>query len=417
MAGRRRSDRMLRSKLHSPGRPPVAQREHRRRFWVLIAGGLSSEDAAIGADVSAPVGARWFRKAGGMPPSTLAPSSQPLSGRYLSFAEREELAIQHAQGAGVRQIARNMGRAGSTISRELRRNAATRGGELDYRATTAQWHAERAARRPKPAKLAVNPTLRTYVQDRLAGLVVAPNGAAVPGPTVSWKGRRHGPRKDRRWASAWSPEQIAHRLRLDFPHDETMRISHEAIYQSLYVQGRGALRRELTACLRTGRALRVPRARSRGRGKSFIVPEIMISERPAEVADRAVPGHWEGDLILGLDSSAIGTLVERTTRFTMLLHLPRMAEHGVGARMKNGPALAGHGAEAVRDSIAGTIIDLPEELRRSLTWEGTEMSQHARLKVDTGLNIYFVTRTARGNVARTRTPTGCCASIFRRVPT
>jgi len=325
-----------------------------------------------------------------MAPSTLAPSSKPSSGRYLSFAEREELAILHARSAGVCEIARQMGRSASTISRELRRNAATRGGGLEYRATTAQWHAERAARRPKPAKLAVNVALRAYVQDRLAGLVVTPSDAAVPGPTVSWKGRRHGPRKDRRWASAWSPEQIAHRLRLDFPHDETMRISHEAIYQSLYVQGRGALRRELTACLRTGRALRVPRARSRGRGKSFIVPEIMISERPAEVADRAVPGHWEGDLILGLDSSAIGTLVERTTRFTMLLHLPRMAEHGVDARTKNGPALAGHGAEAVRDSIACTITSLPEQLRRSLTWDqGAEMSQHARLKTDMGLDVYF----------------------------
>jgi IS30 family transposase len=390
MAGRRRSDRALRSKLRSPGRPPVAQQAHRRRFWVLIAGGLSSEGAAIGAGVSAPVGARWFREAGGMAPSTLAPSSKPLSGRYLSFAEREELAIQHAQGAGVREIARHMGRSGSTISRELRRNAATRGGELDYRASTAQWHAERAARRPKAAKLALNMALRTYVQDRLTGMVVAPSGIAVPGPTVSWKGRRHGSRKDRRWASAWSPEQIAHRLRLDFPDDETMRISHEAIYQSLYVQGRGALRRELSACLRTGRALRVPRARTRGRGKSFIVPEIMISERPAELADRAVPGHWEGDLILGLDSSAIGTLVERTTRFTMLLHLPPMAEHGVEARIKNGPALAGHGAEAVRDSIACTITGLPKQLRQSLTWDqGAEMSQHARLKVDTGLDVYF----------------------------
>jgi IS30 family transposase len=325
-----------------------------------------------------------------MPPSTLAPSSKQLSGRYLSFAEREELAVQRARGVGVREIARRMGRSGSTISRELRRNAATRSGGLDYRATTAQWHAERAARRPKPAKLALNATLRAYVQDRLAGIVVAPSGAGVLGPTVLWKGRRHGPRKDRRWASAWSPEQIAHRLRQDFPHDETMRISHEAIYQSLYVQGRGALRRELTACLRTGRALRVPRARSHGRGKSFIVPEIMISERPAEVGDRAVPGHWEGDLILGLDSSAIGTLVERTTRFTMLLYLPRMAEHGVGARMKNGPALAGHGAEAVRDSIASTMTSLPAQLRRSLTWDqGAEMSQHARLKIDTGLDVYF----------------------------
>ena len=390
MAGRRRSDRRLRSKLVSPGRPPVARQEHLRLFWTLIAGGLSSEDAAIGAGVSAPVGARWFRKAGGMPPSTLAPSSMPLSGRYLSFAEREELAIQRVQGAGVREIARQMGRSGSTISRELRRNAATRSGGLDYRATTAQWHAERAARRPKPAKLALNATLRAYVQDRLAGMVVAPSGAALPGPTVLWKGRRHGPRKDRRWASAWSPEQISHRLQHDFPHDKTMRISHEAIYQSLYVQGCGSLRRELTACLRTGRALRVPRARSRGRGPSFIVPEIMISERPAEVADRAVPGHWEGDLILGLDSSAIGTLVERTTRFTMLLHLPRMAEHGVGVRVKNGPALAGHGAEAVRDSISSTITHLPEQLRRSLTSDqGAEMAQHVRLKIDTGLNVYF----------------------------
>jgi len=170
----------------------------------------------------------------------------------------------------------------------------------------------------------------------------------------------------------------------------TMRLSHEAIYPSLYGQGRGVLRRELTACLRTGRALRVPRARSRGRGKSFIMPEIMISERPAEVADRAVPGHWEADLILGLDSSAIATLVERTTRFTMLLHLPRRAEHGVDARVKNGPALAGHGAEAVRDSITRTIASLPDQLRRSLTWDqGAEMAQHAQLKVDTGLHVYF----------------------------
>ena len=294
MAGRRRSDRALRGKLGSPGRPGVARREDRRRFWALIATGLSSEDAAVGAGVSQPVGSRWFREAGGMPPSALAPSSKPLSGRFLSFAEREELAILRVQGLGVREIGRRLGRSGSTVSRELRRNAATRGGGLEYRATTAQWHAERSARRLKPAKLAANAALRGYVQDRLSGMVAAPSGAAVPGPTVPWKGRRHGPRQDRRWAKAWSPQQIAHRLRFDFPGDATMRISHEAIYQSLYVQGRGALRRELTACLRTGRALRVPRERSRRRGKSFIVPEVMISERPAEAADRAVPGHWEG---------------------------------------------------------------------------------------------------------------------------
>ena len=169
-----------------------------------------------------------------------------------------------------------------------------------------------------------------------------------------------------------------------------MRISHEAIYQALYVQGRGALRRELTACLRTGRALRVPRARSRRRGKSFVTPEIMISERSAEAADRAVPGHWEGDLIIGLGRSAIGTLVERTTRFTMLLHLPRMEGHGTVPRVKNGPALAGHGAEAVRDAIARTITTLPAQLRRSLTWDqGAEMARHADLRIATGLPVYF----------------------------
>jgi len=168
---------------------------------------------------------------------------------------------------------------------------------------------------------------------------------------------------------AWSPQQIAERLRLDHLDDATMRISHEAIYQVLYVQGRGALQRELTACLRTGRALRVPRARTRGRGESLITPEILISERPAEVEDRAVSGHWEGDLIIGLNRSAIGTLVERTTRLTMLQHLPPMEGHGTGPREKNGPALAGHGAEAVRDAITGTIITLPQQLRRSLTWD------------------------------------------------
>ena len=325
-----------------------------------------------------------------MPSSTFAPSSKPLSGRYLAFAEREEIALALAQDFGVREIARRLGRAASTVSRELRRNAATRSGGLEYRASTAQWHAERSARRPKRAKLAINAALRAYVQDRLAGQVVAQDGAAVRGPIVPWKGRRHGPRQKRRWGMAWSPEQIAQRLRHDFPGDETMQISHEAIYQALYVQGRGGLRRELTACLRTGRALRVPRARARGRGKAFISPEVMISERPAEADDRAVPGHWEGDLILGVQSSAIGTLVERTTRFTMLLHLPPMDGHGHGARVKNGPALAGHGAGAVRDAITRTITTLPEQLRRSLTWDqGAELSQHAQLRIETGVQIYF----------------------------
>jgi IS30 family transposase len=390
MAGRRRSDRKLRGKLRSPGRPPVARQEHRRRFWTFIAAGKTSEDAAMEVGVSQPVGTRWFRQAGGMAPSHLARSAKAPSGRYLSFAEREEIALLRVAGLGVREMARRLGRAPSTISRELRRNAATRGGQLDYRATTAQWHAERAGCRPKAAKLATNLELRSYVQERLGGTVVVPGGAAVPGPAVSWKGRRHGRRQHRRWGMAWSPQQIAERLRVDYPDNGRMRISHEAIYQALYIQGRGALKRELTACLRTGRALRVPRARTQGRGKSFVTPEILISERPAEAEDRAVPGHWEGDLILGLNRSAIGTLVERTTRFTMLLHLPPMDGHGVGPRAKNGPALAGHGAEAVRDAITGTITTLPEQLRRSLTWDqGSEMAQHARLRVDTGLQVYF----------------------------
>jgi len=313
----------------------------------------------------------------------------PLSGRYLSFAEREEIAILRACGCGVRGIARSLGRSPSTISRELRRNAATRSGALEYRATTAQWHADLRAKRPKTAKLGANSHLRGYVQDRLAGAVERPDGIAVAGPEVRWKGRRHGRRKDRRWGKAWSPEQISERLRVDFPDDASMRISHEAIYQALYIQGRGALRRELTACLRTGRALRVPRARTCGRGKGFVTKEIMISERPAEAEDRAVPGHWEGDLIIGLDSSAIGTLVERSTRFTMLLHLPPMPGHG-DPRPKNAPALTGHGAEAVRDAIAAAIATLPEQLRRSLTWDqGSEMSQHAQLRIDTGLAVYF----------------------------
>jgi IS30 family transposase len=355
-------------------------------FWREIANGLSSEEAALAVGVSQAAGSRWFRERGGMPTFMLA----PISGRYLSFEEREEIAILKAQGAGVREIARRLGRDPSTISRELRRNAATRGGRLDYRASVAQWKAELMARRPKTAKLAANDQLREYVQERLSGEVRRTDGTAVPGPaTAPWKGRNKPRRQDRRWASAWSPEQISARLRLDFPDDESMRISHEAIYQALYVQGRGTLRRELTACLRTGRALRVPRARAGSRGKSFVADQILISERPAEAEDRAVPGHWEGDLILGLDSSAIGTLVERTTRFTMLLHLPPMPGHG-GPRAKSGPALAGHGAEAVRDAIASQIMSLPEQLRRSLTWDqGAEMAQHTQLKLGTGLQVYF----------------------------
>ena len=362
-----RRKRSTRARLGSLGRPSVAGRTEQELFWRAIATGQSIEAAALKAGVSEAIGSRLFRKAGGMAPAKFRSSAKPLSGRYLSLAEREEIALLNAQGHSLCEIGRRIGRHASTISRELNRNATTHGGKFTYRATAAQWHADRSARRPKPSKLAQNAKLRTYVEDRLAGVVEAPSRVRVRRPGL----------KDRRWTKAWSPEQIARRLPIDFPDDETMRISHEAIYQALFVQGRGALRRELATCLRTGRALRVPRARTGKRSRGFVSPEIMISERPAEAENRAVPGHWEGDLIVGSGSSAIGTLVERTTRFTMLLHLPRLAGYGEAPRVDNGPSLSGHGAEAVRDAIARTIITLPEELRRSPTWDqGVEMAQH-----------------------------------------
>ncbi|WP_050796212.1 IS30 family transposase [Parafrankia sp. EUN1f] len=373
--------------MRSPGRPPVARWEHEQRFWAAIAHGLSSEDAGVEAGVSPVVGTRWFRNCGGMPPSDFP---EP-SGRYLSFAEREEIALGRARGDSIRQIARGLGRPASTVSRELRRNAGTRGGTMVYRATLAQWHRDRRAARPKAAKLATNDQLRGYVQERLAGAVRRRDGTAVPGPwTPPFTGRSKPHRQDRRWVTAWSPEQISRRLAVDFPDDPAMRISHEAIYQALYIEGRGALRRELVACLRTGRALRVPRARSGRRRDGMVTPEVRISARPVEAADRVVAGHWEGDLIIGLNRSAIGTLVERTTRFTVLLHLPRMDGYGRQPPVKNGPALAGRGADAVRDAITQALAALPEQLRRTLTWDrGKEMAGHAALTAGTGLGVYF----------------------------
>ena len=329
MTGKGRSYRSTRKALRSPGRPPVARRAHRRKFRSAIAVGRSSEDAASDAGVSSPVGARWFRQAGGMPPSQVAPSAEPASGRYLSFAEREEIALRRVQGHGVREIARRLGRAESTLSRELRRNAATRSGCFAYRATTAQWHADRAAGRPKPAKLTTTERWRAYGQERRAG-------RAATGSTM-------GPRPERGADRASTAARLA--------HDKPMRVSHEAIYQSLDIQGRGAPTRPLTTCLRSGRALRMPRSRPSGRGTSVVTPEVRISERPADVADRAGRGDREGDPIIGLDRSAIGTLVERTTRFTMLLHLPPMPGHGERPRAKNGPALAGRGGEPLADPV------------------------------------------------------------------
>jgi IS30 family transposase len=383
---RQKDIRTYRGQIPSPGAPTIAWREDRVRFWAAIAGGAKTDIAGIEAGVSSPVAYRWFRHAGGVNPA-LPPT---VSGRYLSFAEREDIAIWRAQKLGLREIARRLNRSPSTISRELRRNASTRVNPPAYKASTAQWHAERRARRPKRAKLCSNDKLRDYVQERLSGQVKTPDGRAVGPHGPQWKGRNKPHRADRRWTEAWSPEQIAKRLPVDFPDDESMRISHEAIYQALYVQSRGALKRELVACLRTGRALRVPRARSRQKAWAHVTPAVMISERPAEAEDRAVPGHWEGDLLIGLERSAIGTLVERTTRFTMLVHLPREEGYRHKHSVKSGPALAGYGAVTMKNALGSAMSTLPGQLRRSLTWDrGKELSQHAAFKVETGIPVYF----------------------------
>jgi transposase, IS30 family len=319
----------------------VELQQYRRKFWrAVVRDGLSTVGAARQAGVSEQVGRRWFREGGGVAPVEL---TEP-KGRYLSLPEREEISRGCAAGLGDAEIARQLGRHRTTIWREKHRNRPPgRKGE-DYRAVPAQAAAEARTRRPKRRKLEHEP-LRTAVQDRLE--------------------QRH------------SPQQIARRLRREFPDDESMQASHETIYRALFVQGRGSLRRELATCLRTGRAIRRPRRRVDGRSDPDrrIPDKVMISERPAEAADRAVPGHWEGDLILGkANRSAIGTLVERSTRFVMLLHLP------------GGPA----DAVAVRDQIVATIGTLPEFLRRSLTWDqGLELRRHKEITIAADLPIYF----------------------------
>jgi IS30 family transposase len=324
------------------GRPPVPV-EVQRAFWEQVAGGLSVVDAGWRVGVSRPTAQRLFARSGGVMPSLRRPRLAPAEGGRLTLAEREEIACLRAAGAGVRAIAGVLGRSPSTISRELRRNAGSRG---RYRASTAQQRADHNARaggRSRPAKLAVNLRLRREVQARLR--------------------ENH------------SPEQIVRRLREDFPEDPEMWVSHETIYQSLYVQGRGGLRRELATCLRTGRALRKPRRQAdQRRRRERIKDMVLISDRPPEVADRAVPGHWEGDLLMGAgNATAIGTLVERTTRFVMLLHLP-----------------GDHGAEAVADAMVTTMAGLPAFLRRTLTWDqGIELANHAQIATATGLEIYF----------------------------
>jgi IS30 family transposase len=316
------------------GRRPLP-RSVRVEFWELVRAGVGWRAAAArcGAGKSAET---WFRQAGGVK----ANGTRPVGGRYLSVAEREEIALGLAAGEPLRQIAAGLGRPASTVCREVARNRTTTG---RYRALGAQATAEGRARRPKVAKLAADPVLRAQVEH--------------------WLEREQ-----------WSPRQISHALAARFPDQPEMRVSHETIYQSLYVQGRGALRRELASCLRTGRALRKPhRAAPSGAGK--IKDMVMISERPPEVGDRAVPGHWEGDLIIGKDGgSAIGTLVERSTRYCLLLHLPR------GRR----------DAATVAAAMIEAMSELPEHLRRSLTWDqGNEMARHNQITLATGLAIYF----------------------------
>jgi transposase, IS30 family len=315
----------------------TAELQHvRRAFWRSVREGLPTVAAAKRAGVSQGRGFRWFRECGGVSPVEL---SEP-SGRYLNLTEREEIACGRERGESMRAIGRRIGRAASTISREIDLNGQP---GRPYRAVAAQAAAERRARRPKPRKLA-DPQLHARVQKDLE--------------------------------DNWSPQEIAARLKLDFPDDEAMRISHETIYQSLFMQGRGELRKELTKHLRTGRAIRRPRRRVDGRADPDrrIPDKIMISERPAEAADRAVPGHWEGDLILGkANRSAIGTLVERSTRFLILLHLP-------------GP----HDVLAFQHAVVTAMGGLPEQLRRSLTWDqGLEMRNHKQISLAADLPIYF----------------------------
>jgi IS30 family transposase len=315
----------------SGGRPGL--RPVRLAFWEGIRAGLGIEEAGRAAGVSHQTARQWFIQAGGV--TSNGPG--PETGRYLTMGEREEIAVGRAAGQSVAVIAAALGRPRCTIYRELGRNS----GAAGYRATIAQRRTGERRRRPQQAKIAASVRLRAEVAARLG--------------------------------KKWSPRQIAATLKQDFPDDPGMHVSHETIYQSLYVQGRGALRRELAACLRTGRALRKPRRKASER-RGRIPGMVMISERPAEAADRAVPGHWEGDLIMGAGNrSAIGTLVERTTRYCLLLHLP-----------------AGHDPATVAAAMTATISTLPAMLRRSMTWDqGKEMAHHAAITLATGLQIYF----------------------------
>jgi IS30 family transposase len=331
-----------------------------RQFWELIAAGWFSQDAGIAVGVSATCGVRWFRRFGGVNPKLREPRGRVRP--RLSPDEREQIMIGTSQGESIRSIARRLGRNPSTIMREIANNGAARnrtgryralhrfganrGGwdaQSGYSARIAERRSEERARRPKSGKLARCDELRAVVQALLV--------------------------------KKYSPEQIAGELAKIYPDRPEMQVSRETIYRSLYVQGRGELRRELHRCLRTGRALRKPRKRTRADDARGRIPGMVnIGERPAEADDRAVPGHWEGDLIIGKDqASQIGTLVERSTGYVRLLHLPDTRS-----------------ADVVADAMIAAIKELPPTLRRTVTWDqGHEMAQHARISVHAGIDVYF----------------------------
>lgn len=315
------------------GRYPKLTSEERKRIISLVADGMRSEDVGREVNRSGRMVRRVMREVGGV---ARRQDWDPSPAR-LSAGEREEIRSGLEAGDSFRAIARRLGRAASTISREVGAN----GGRSGYAGWRAHRRACSLARRPKQPKLVACPQLRAQVEDWLEN-------------------------------ELWSPVQISARLRIEYPDDPMMRVSPETIYQSLYVQGRGALNKELSACLRTGRAIR--RNRSRLERPPIIKDKVMISDRPAEIEDRAVPGHWEGDLIIGKGGrSAVGTLVERSTRYVMLLHLP-----------------GDHTAETVRTAMTEKIATLPNHLMRSITWDqGVEMAQHQRFTVETGVPVYF----------------------------
>jgi IS30 family transposase len=329
-------------------RSPQGRRKlavERAAYFGLMRQGVGNEEACRLIGINPKTGRRWRngRNASGgnkAAPPIRAAVPPSASSRYLGEADRIHIADRLREHATIRAIAVELGRAPSTISREIRRNRHPGSGH--YRPHAAQARADTRRPRPKRGKIGLNAELRDFVQDHLT--------------------------------LRWSPEQICHALRERFPDRPEMHVVHETIYQALYVQGRGELRRELAKALRSGRARRRPHRQAASRQPRFAHPMVMISDRPAEIEDRAIPGHWEGDLIIGRDGgSAIGTLVERATRYVVLVHLPD-----------------GRTAEHMRDALTGTVAALPAHLTKSLTWDqGSEMAAHHSFTVATGIPVYF----------------------------